>query len=76
MEPFPNKGLFTAEIQMQTNLVFVAVHNSETMPSVKHSKAEQMFKELLWSCQCRKSFWEVQDTKMLKSSAQTRMQLL
>lgn len=47
MEPFPNKGLFTAEIQMQTNLVFVAVHNSETMPSVKHSKAEQMFKELL-----------------------------
>lgn len=29
MKLFPNKGLFTAEIQMQTNRVFVAVHNSE-----------------------------------------------
>lgn len=59
MKLFPNKGLFTAEIQMQTNLVFVAVHNSEKIPNVEHSKSEQLFEDLLWSCQCRKSFWEV-----------------
>lgn len=47
MKPFPNKGLFTAEIQMETNLVFVPLHNSETMPSVEHSKAEQLFEDLL-----------------------------
>lgn len=47
MEPFPNKGLFTAEIQMQTNLVFVAVHNSETMPNVEYSKSDQLFEDPL-----------------------------
>lgn len=47
MKRFPNKGLFTAEIQMQTNLVFVAVYNSETMPNVDHSKSEQLFEDLL-----------------------------